>query len=59
MISEIKRREFNDKILARVIKRLFSWNFLEEQPIKKMLPKKFMHHHNDHDYATMQSTETN
>ena len=25
-----------------------------------MLPKKFMHHHNDHNYATMRSTtETN
>ena len=23
------------------------------------LPKKFMHHHNDPDYATMRSTETN
>ena len=37
--------------------------FIEEQPIaiaiKKMLPKKFMHHHNDHNYATLQSTETN
>ena len=33
--------------------------FIEEQPMKKMLPKKFMHHHNDHNYATLQSTETN
>ena len=43
------------------IKRMFSWNFLEGQPIKKMLPpKKFMHHHSDHNYATMWSTtETN
>ena len=38
---------------------MFSWNSLEEQPIKKTLPKKFMHHHNDLDYATMRSTETN
>ena len=30
----------------------------EQQPIKDVT-KKLMHHHNDHYYATMRSTETN
>ena len=50
----MKSKEGNLMIILANKENVFSKFFIEEQPIKK-----FMHHHNDHDYATMQPTETN